>query len=64
MEAGSKNHEVVPTRLIMQLSGLRGGGAVHKSISHLAKTNLIGKVKNAKCMVVRPIHLRLNEKGC
>lgn len=46
---GSKNHEVVPTSLIVQLSGLRGGSAVHKSISTLAKLNLISKVKNAKC---------------
>lgn len=48
---GSRNHEVVPTPLITQLSGLRGGSGVHKSISALAKTNLIAKVKNAKCMV-------------
>lgn len=50
MEAGSRNHEVVPTPLIVQLSGLRGGSGVHKSISNLAKTNLIAKMKNAKCM--------------
>ncbi|CAI7604889.1 Serine/threonine-protein kinase rio2 [Penicillium manginii] len=47
-EAGSRNHEVVPTPLISQLSGLRGGSGVHRSISNLAKTNLIAKVKNAK----------------
>ncbi|KAJ9204269.1 hypothetical protein DTO164E3_2031 [Paecilomyces variotii] len=48
VEAGSRNHEVVPTPLIVQLSGLRGGSGVHKSISTLAKVNLIAKVKNAK----------------
>lgn len=48
VEMGSKNHEVVPTPLIAQISGLRGGSGVHKSISNLAKVNLIGKVKNAK----------------
>ncbi|EPS32560.1 hypothetical protein PDE_07520 [Penicillium oxalicum 114-2] len=48
VEAGSRNHEVVPTPLIAQLSGLRGGSGVHRSISNLAKTNLIAKVKNAK----------------
>ncbi|CAL5870937.1 uncharacterized protein PFLUO_LOCUS5179 [Penicillium psychrofluorescens] len=48
VEAGSRNHEVVPTPLIVQLSGLRGGSGVHRSISVLAKTNLIAKVKNAK----------------
>ncbi|KAF7872704.1 uncharacterized protein EAF02_008775 [Botrytis sinoallii] len=46
VEQGSKNHEVVPTRLIEQLSGLRGG--VHRCISALAKVNLIARLKNAK----------------
>lgn len=46
---GSKNHEVVPTPLITQLSGLRGGSGVHKCISTLAKANLIARTKNAKC---------------
>ncbi|MCJ1391546.1 hypothetical protein MMC18_004410 [Xylographa bjoerkii] len=48
VEQGSKNHEVVPTPLIVTLSGLRGGSGVHKSISTLAKANLIARVKNAK----------------
>ncbi|KAL1967912.1 hypothetical protein VTN77DRAFT_2329 [Rasamsonia byssochlamydoides] len=48
VETGSRNHEVVPTPLIVQLSGLRGGSGVHKCISNLAKNNLIAKVKNAK----------------
>ncbi|RKF57415.1 Serine/threonine-protein kinase rio2 [Erysiphe neolycopersici] len=46
VETGSKNHEVVPTPLIGQLSGLRGG--VHKNISTLAKAGLIARLKNAK----------------
>jgi RIO kinase 2 len=46
VETGSKNHEVVPTALIGQISGLRGG--VHKSISALAKVGLIARLKNAK----------------
>ncbi|MCJ1399713.1 hypothetical protein MMC11_002915 [Xylographa trunciseda] len=48
VEQGSRNHEVVPTPLIITLSGLRGGSGVHKSISTLAKANLIARVKNAK----------------
>ncbi|KAI9728196.1 MAG: hypothetical protein M1828_004657 [Chrysothrix sp. TS-e1954] len=49
VETGSKNHEVVPTPLIVQFSGLRAGSnAVSKSISTLAKANLIAKVKNVK----------------
>lgn len=46
VETGSKNHEVVPTPLIGQISGLRSG--VHKSISALAKVGLIARQKNAK----------------
>ncbi len=46
VETGSRNHEVVPTPLIGQLSGLRGG--VHKNISALAKVGLIARLKNAK----------------
>lgn len=51
---GSKNHEVVPTPLIAQISGLRGGSGVHKCISTLAKVNLIAKVQNAKCTYLPP----------
>lgn len=47
VEMGSKNHEVVPTTLIAQISGLRSGG-VNKHIGELAKRNLIAKVQNAK----------------
>ena len=45
VESGSRNHEVVPTALIGQISGLRG--QVHRSISVLAKIGLIGRLKNA-----------------
>ena len=45
---GSKNHEVVPTPLIIQLSSLRSGSGAHKSISTLAKANLIARTQNAK----------------
>ncbi|TKA33768.1 hypothetical protein B0A50_00604 [Salinomyces thailandicus] len=48
VEQGSKNHELVPTPLIAQIAGLRGGSGVHKNISSLAKVGLIAKVKNAK----------------
>ena len=54
VEQGSKNHEVVPTPLIAQISGLRGGSGVNRAISNLAKTNLIAKVKNAKCTYYLP----------
>ncbi|KZT61037.1 RIO1-domain-containing protein [Calocera cornea HHB12733] len=46
-EMGSKNHEVVPTPLIAQLSGLRSGG-VNKCIGSLAKRGLVAKVQNSK----------------
>jgi RIO kinase 2 len=47
-EMGSKNHEVVPTSLIVQISGLRNGG-VNKLLASLAKRNLISKVQNSRC---------------
>lgn len=49
VEAGSKNHELVPTTLIERMSRVRGGvSGVHKSISALAKVGLIARVKEAK----------------
>ena len=48
VEMGSKNHEVVPSTLIAQVSGLRNGG-VNKILGVLAKRNLVGKVQNSKC---------------
>ena len=47
VETGSRNHEVVPTPLIASLSK-SSVGDVQRSISLLAKANLIAKVKNAK----------------
>jgi RIO kinase 2 len=47
VETGSRNHEVVPTTLIANLSKSNLGD-VQRSISLLAKANLIAKVKNAK----------------
>lgn len=45
---GSKNHEVVPSPLIVQVSGLRNGG-VNKILGILAKINLVAKAQNSKC---------------
>jgi RIO kinase 2 len=45
---GSKNHEVVPSTLIAQVSGLRNGG-VNKILGVLAKRNLVAKMQNSKC---------------
>ena len=45
---GSKNHEVVPTKMIGQISQLKHGGS-HKLLGELAKRNLVAKVKNSKC---------------
>ncbi|KAJ3550563.1 hypothetical protein NM688_g5047 [Phlebia brevispora] len=47
VEMGSKNHEVVPIVLIVQISGLRSGG-VNKILGSLAKRSLIAKVQNSK----------------
>ncbi|KAL9596325.1 MAG: hypothetical protein Q9219_005879 [cf. Caloplaca sp. 3 TL-2023] len=48
VEIGSKNHEVIPTPLIIQIANLRSGSGAHKSISTLAKANLIARVQHAK----------------
>lgn len=45
---GSKNHEVVPTALIAQISKLKSGG-VNKILGDLAKRDLVARVQNAKC---------------
>ncbi|KAK6906275.1 hypothetical protein I203_100260 [Kwoniella mangroviensis CBS 8507] len=47
VEIGSKNHEVVPTSLIAELSGIRGGN-VNKALGELAKRNLVGRSQNIK----------------
>ena len=48
VEKGSNNHEVVPTKLIIQLAHLKSGvGSTNKAIGDLAKINLIGRLRNA-----------------
>lgn len=47
VEQGSKNHEVVPTKLIAKLSRF-SDAAVLRNISNLAKVGLIARQKNAK----------------
>ncbi|KAI0815138.1 RIO1-domain-containing protein [Irpex lacteus] len=47
VEMGSKNHEIVPTVLIVQISGLRNGG-VNKILGSLAKRNLVARVQNSR----------------
>jgi len=51
VETGSKNHEVVPTQLIAQLSKITGGN-VNKCLGSLAKRGLVSRVQGAKCMSV------------
>ncbi|KAH6659461.1 RIO1 family-domain-containing protein [Truncatella angustata] len=49
VENGTKTHDLVPTPVIEKLSRLRGGvNHVNRSISALAKTGLISKIKEAK----------------
>lgn len=48
MELGSRNHEIVPTKVIHQIGGLRSERNTRRSISELAKINLISRVRNAK----------------
>lgn len=47
-EMGSKNHEVVPTTLAVQISGLKSSSAVHRCIVDLAKAKLIVRQRNTK----------------
>lgn len=48
VEQGSRNHEVVPTHLIHNLSGLRSASGTNRSIGDLAKLKLVSKLRNAK----------------
>lgn len=48
VEQGSRNHEIVPTQLIHQISKMRSISGTNRSISDLAKLKLISKVRNAK----------------
>ncbi|PKI85906.1 non-specific serine/threonine protein kinase [Malassezia vespertilionis] len=45
VEMGSKNHEVVPSSLIAQISALRHAG-INKLVSDLAKRKLVSRVQN------------------
>jgi len=45
VEMGSKNHEVVPTALIAQISSLRHAG-ISKLLSSLLKRKLVARVQN------------------
>ena len=64
VEMGSKNHEVVPTVLIVQISGLRNGG-VNKSLGSLAKRNLVSRVQNSRFMLSLMVpHVFLNNFIC
>lgn len=47
VEMGSKNHEVVPTPLIAQISGLRSGGTT-KCLGELSKRGLVKREANMK----------------
>lgn len=48
VEQGSKNHEVVPTGMIHQISGMRASSGTNRAIGDLAKVKLIAKVRNTK----------------
>ncbi|EJS42038.1 rio2p [Saccharomyces arboricola H-6] len=48
VEQGSRNHEVVPTPLIHQMSGMRSQSGTSRAISDLAKLSLISKMRNIK----------------
>lgn len=48
VEQGSKNHEVVPTGMIHQISGMRAASGTNRAISDLAKVKLVAKVRNSK----------------
>lgn len=48
VEQGSRNHEVVPTQMIHQLSGMRSISGTNRAISDLAKLKLVSKLRNAK----------------
>ncbi|CAR27161.1 hypothetical protein ZYGR_0I04330 [Zygosaccharomyces rouxii] len=47
VEQGSRNHEVVPTTMIHNLSGLRSISGTHRSIGDLAKVKLVARVRNS-----------------
>ncbi|SCU93216.1 LAFA_0F15258g1_1 [Lachancea sp. 'fantastica'] len=48
VEQGARNHEVVPTTLIHQLSGMRSSSGTNRSIGDLAKLKLVSRMRNIK----------------
>lgn len=48
VEQGSRNHEVVPTPMIHQISGMRSQSGTNRSIGDLAKLNLVSRMRNIK----------------
>ncbi|SCU96400.1 LAME_0F16116g1_1 [Lachancea meyersii CBS 8951] len=48
IEQGTRNHEVVPTTLIHQLSGMRSSSGTNRSIGDLAKLKLVSRMRNIK----------------
>ncbi|CAI4701168.1 BCN_G0044780.mRNA.1.CDS.1 [Saccharomyces cerevisiae] len=48
VEQGSRSHEVVPTPLIHQISGMRSQSGTNRAIGDLAKLSLISKMRNVK----------------
>ncbi|KAM3165078.1 Non-specific serine/threonine protein kinase [Lachancea thermotolerans] len=48
VEQGSRNHEVVPTQMIHQISGMRSQSGTNRSIGDLAKLKLVSRMRNIK----------------
>lgn len=48
MESGSRNHFIVPTKVIHQIGGLRSERNTRRAISELAKVKLVARERNAK----------------
>ncbi|KAJ9091096.1 hypothetical protein QFC19_009270 [Naganishia cerealis] len=55
VEQGSRNHEVIPTVLIAQISRITGG-QVNKCLGALAKRGLVARVANTKCTCHSPCY--------
>ena len=53
VEMGSKNHEVVPSPLIAQISALRHAG-INKLLGNLLKRRLVARVSNACLLYTSP----------
>ncbi|SCU98346.1 LAMI_0F14224g1_1 [Lachancea mirantina] len=48
VEQGSRNHEVVPTQMIHQISGMRSISGTNHAIGDLAKLKLVSRMRNIK----------------